>query len=78
MNTQIYNLESTISSNDFNKFYKVATGSDKCLTSMNDIRRCLMLFYNMRVMGVDVDYVYKQAIKKGKIKTTEQIKEIKR
>jgi hypothetical protein len=27
---------------------------------MNDIRRCLMLFYNMKVMGVDVDYIYKK------------------
>lgn len=60
MNKQISDLEYTIPSGDFDKFYEVATGNTKYSISMNDIRRCLLLFYNMKVMNASVDDVYKQ------------------
>jgi|LSQX01.2.fsa_nt_gb hypothetical protein len=77
MKEQISDLEYTIPSGNFDKFYEAATGNNKCPVGMNDIRRCLMLFYNMKVMGVDVDHVYKQYKERIKQKERAKIHELK-
>ena len=52
---QIKKLEDTISDNLVDKFFYKATGlkSFNGEMSLNDFKRCLMTFYNMKVCEVD-------------------------